>query len=63
MEWMLIIALLRPGTDNYVDKIVIGPFVSESVCKMARVEGADRFRTQRVCVTLDQWEGRGAKNQ
>jgi len=61
MNWMLIIALMQPGTDTYLDKVVIGPFVSESVCKSARVEGMDRFKVQRVCVTADHWEGRPSK--
>ena len=62
MSWMLIIALMQPSTGQYVDKVVVGPFPSESVCKMARIEGMDRFKTQRTCVTVDHWEGRSAKN-
>lgn len=61
MGWMLIIALVQPGTGQYVDKIVVGPFPSESICKMARVEGLDKFRPQRLCVTVEHWEGRPSK--
>lgn len=61
MSWMLIIALVQPGNGSYVDKVVVGPFPSESVCKMARVEGMDRYRTQRLCVTVEHWEGRPSK--
>ena len=60
MSWMLIIALMQPG-GKYVDKIVVGPFPSESVCKMARIEGMDHLVPQRLCVSMDHWEGRTSK--
>ena len=60
MGWMLIIALVQPG-GQYVDKVVVGPFPSESVCKMARIEGMDRLQPQRLCVSMDHWEGRISK--
>jgi hypothetical protein len=61
MSWMLIIALVQPSTGQYVDKIVVGPFPSESVCKMARVEGMDQLVPQRLCVSMNHWEGRTSK--
>lgn len=54
--WMLIIALMQPG-EQYLDKVVVGPFRSEPACKMARVEGIDQLQFQRVCVSVAQWDG------
>jgi hypothetical protein len=55
--WILIIAINTTG-GKFIEKIAVGPFANKQQCQAARVEGLNRFKLEKVCVTQAHFEGR-----
>lgn len=55
--WILIIMINTTG-GKFVEKIAVGPFASKQQCQAARIEGLNRFRLEKTCVTQAHWQGR-----
>jgi hypothetical protein len=55
--WILIIAINTTG-GKFVEKVSIGPFATKQQCQAARVEGLNRFKLEKACVTQAHFEGR-----
>lgn len=55
--WILII-MINTTSGKFVEKIAIGPFATKQQCQAARIEGLNRFKLEKVCVTQAHFEGR-----
>jgi hypothetical protein len=55
--WILII-MINTTSGKFVEKIAIGPFATRQQCQAAKIEGLNRFRLEKACVTQAHFEGR-----
>jgi len=55
--WILII-IINTTSGKFVEKISIGPFSSKQQCQAARIDGLNRFRLEKACVSQSHFEGR-----
>jgi hypothetical protein len=55
--WILIIAI-NTTSGKFVEKIAIGPFATRQQCQAARIDGLNRFKLEKACVTQNHFEGR-----
>ena len=55
--WILVIAI-NTTSGKFVETISIGPFDSKQQCQAAKIEGLNRFKLEKTCVTQKHFEGR-----
>lgn len=57
VEWILVIAINTTG-GKFVEKIAIGTFANKQQCQAAQIEGLNRFKLEKACVTQAHFDGR-----
>lgn len=55
--WILVIAL-STTSGKFVEKVSIGPFTTKQQCMNAKIEGLNRFKLDKVCVSSEHFNGR-----
>jgi hypothetical protein len=55
--WVLII-MIYTTSGKYVEKIAIDNFATRQHCQAARIDGLQRFKLEKVCVSKGHFEGR-----
>ena len=55
--WILII-MINTTSGKFVEKVAIGPFATIKQCQAARIDGLNRFKLEKVCVSQAHFEGR-----
>lgn len=55
--WILVV-VISTTSGKFVEKVAVGPFASKQQCQAARFDGLNRFKLEKVCVTVSHFEGR-----
>lgn len=55
--WVLIVAISTTG-GKFIEKIEFGPFASRQQCEKIQINGLQRFKLNKICVSVDHWTGK-----
>lgn len=55
--WVLIVAV-STLSGKFIEKIELGPFATKNQCESITVSGFDRYKLNKICVTIDHWTGK-----
>ena len=55
--WILIVAL-HTTSGQFVEKIEFGTFPTKKACMDMKIDGFNRWKLSKVCVSKAHWEGR-----